>query len=38
LFDVAAEARVSECRASGGRKGCVLSVTLLRSADTAVAA
>jgi hypothetical protein len=38
LFDVAADARVNECRASGGRKGCVLSVTLGRPADTAVAA
>jgi bacteriochlorophyll 4-vinyl reductase len=38
LFDVAADARVNECRASGGRKGCVLSVTLGRPADRAVAA
>jgi len=39
LFDVSAEARVSECRAAGARKGCVLSVTLDRRAtDSAVAA
>ena len=38
LFDVVADARVNECRASGGRKGCVLSVTLGRPADSAVAA
>jgi hypothetical protein len=29
---------VNECRALGGRKACVLSVTLSRPADTAVAA
>ncbi len=38
LFDVAADARVNECRASGQRKCCVLSVTLGQPADTAVAA
>jgi len=38
LFDVVADARVNECRASGGRKGCVLSVTLGRPANSAVAA
>ena len=38
LFDVAADARVNECRASGGRKGCVLLVTLGRTADTVVPA
>jgi len=38
LFDVPADARVSECRAVG-RKACVLSVTLNgRTADSAVAA
>ncbi len=39
LFDVAADARVSECRAARRQKGCVLSVTLTgRAAGTAVAA
>jgi len=39
LFDVAADARVNECRAAGGQKRCVLSVTLTgRAAGTAVAA
>jgi hypothetical protein len=39
LFDVAADARVNECRAASRLKGCVLSVTLTgRSADSAVAA
>src|SRR4051794_23164586 len=39
LFDVSGEARVNECRAAGARKGCVLSVTLVRRAtDSAVAA
>jgi len=38
LFDVSAEARVNECRAAGARKGCVLSVTLGRATDSAVAA
>ena len=39
LFDVTADARVNECRASGGSRGCVLSVTLAGSAtDRAVAA
>jgi hypothetical protein len=38
LFDVAADARVNECRASGGRKGCVLLVTLRRTADSVVPA
>ena len=38
LFDVTADARVTECRASGSRKGCVLSVTLGGPADSAVAA
>lgn len=28
LFDVSADARVNECRASGRHKGCLLSVTL----------
>jgi hypothetical protein len=37
LFNVAADARVNECRASGGRKGCVLSVTLRRTAGDVVA-
>ena len=39
LFDVTADARVNECRASGGARGCVLSVTLAgRATDRAVAA
>ncbi len=39
LFDVPAEARVNECRASGARRGCVVSVTLAgRASDRAVAA
>lgn len=39
LFDVAADARVTECRAAGGQRGCVLSVSLNgRADDTAVAA
>ena len=39
LFDVPAEARVNECRASGARRACVLSVTLAgRATDSAVAA
>lgn len=39
LFDVSAEARVNECRASGARRGCVVSVTLAgRAGDSAVAA
>jgi hypothetical protein len=40
LFDVSAEARVNECRASGARRGCVVSVTLAtgRANDSAVAA
>jgi len=39
LFDVSAEARVNECRASGARRGCVVSVTLVgRPGDNAVAA
>ena len=39
LFDIAADARVNECRASGGQKGCVLSVTLTGGdANRAVAA
>ena len=39
LFDVSAEARVNECRASGARRRCVLSVTLAgRASDSAVAA
>jgi hypothetical protein len=39
LFDVSAEARVNECRASGARRGCVVSVTLVgRPSDDAVAA
>lgn len=28
LCDVSADARVNQCRAAGGRKGCILSVTL----------
>ena len=39
LFDVSAEARVNECRASGARRGCVVAVTLVgRPSDDAVAA
>jgi hypothetical protein len=39
LFDVSADARVNECRASGARRGCVVSVTLAgRATDNAVAA
>jgi bacteriochlorophyll 4-vinyl reductase len=39
LFDVTAEARVSECRASGAGRGCQLSVSLSgRANDSAVAA
>jgi hypothetical protein len=39
LFDVTADARVNECRASGAPRGCVLSVTLAgRATDSAVAA
>ena len=39
LFDVSADARVNECRAAGGQKGCVLSVTLTGGdASRAVAA
>jgi hypothetical protein len=39
LFDVTADARVNECRASGAARGCVLSVTLSgRATDRAVAA
>jgi bacteriochlorophyll 4-vinyl reductase len=39
LFDVSADARVTECRAAGSRRGCVLSVALdNRPTDTAVAA
>ena len=39
LFDVSAEARVNECRASGARRGCFVSVTLAgRAGDSAVAA
>jgi bacteriochlorophyll 4-vinyl reductase len=39
LFEVAAEVRVTECRAAGGQRGCVLSVALPgRPTDTAVAA
>jgi hypothetical protein len=39
LFGVTAEARVTECRATGGHRGCVVSVALAgRSDDTAVAA
>ena len=38
-FEVAAEARVTECRAAGGQRGCLLSVALPgRPTDTAVAA
>jgi hypothetical protein len=39
LYDVAAEARVTECRAAGSQRGCVLAVALPgRPTDTAVAA
>ena len=39
LFDVPAEARVTECRAAGGQRGCVLAVQLpSRPTDSAVAA
>ena len=39
LFDVTADARVNECRAAGGSRGCVLSVTLAgHASDRAVAA
>ena len=39
LFDVTADARVSECRAAGAARGCQLSVTLPgRATDRAVAA
>jgi hypothetical protein len=39
LFDVPADARVTECRAAGGQRGCVLAVQLPgRSTDSAVAA
>lgn len=39
LFDLTAQAHVSECRASGARRGCVLSVTLSgRATDRAIAA
>jgi hypothetical protein len=39
LFDVSAEAHVNECRASGARRGCVVSVTLAgRASGSAVAA
>jgi hypothetical protein len=39
LFAVTADARVTQCRAAGGSRGCVLSVALpARSGDTAVAA
>jgi bacteriochlorophyll 4-vinyl reductase len=39
LFDVTADARVNECRASGAARGCRLSVTLSgRATDRAVAA
>jgi predicted hydrocarbon binding protein len=39
LFDVTADARVSECRAVGATRGCQLSVTLSgRATDRAVAA
>jgi hypothetical protein len=38
LVGILADARVTECRASGGRKGCVVSVTLGPPTDTAVAA
>ena len=39
LFDVSGDARVNECRASGARRGCVVSVTLAgRATGSAVAA
>jgi hypothetical protein len=39
LFDVTADARINECRASGTGRNCVLSVTLAgRASDRAVAA
>jgi hypothetical protein len=39
LLDVPADVRVSQCRASGGRKGCLLSATINgRATDNAVAA
>jgi len=39
LFEVTAVARVTECRAVGGQRGCVLSIALNgRADDTAVAA
>lgn len=39
LFDISADARVSECRAAGRQKGCILSVTLTGGdASRAVAA
>ena len=39
LFDVPADARVTECRAAGGQRGCVLSIALAgRPTGTAVAA
>jgi hypothetical protein len=38
LVGVVADARVTECRASSGRKGCVVSMTLGSPTDTAVAA
>jgi hypothetical protein len=38
LYDVSAEARVNECRASGTRRSCLVSVTLMdAAADGAVA-
>jgi hypothetical protein len=33
-FDLRADARVSECRAGGARKGCLLSVVVLGPALT----
>ena len=38
LFDVPADARVTECRAAGGQRGCVLSVALANRPGDAVAA
>lgn len=39
LFDVAAEATVTECRAAGGQRSCVLTVALPgRPTDSAIAA
>ena len=39
LFEVSADTRVTECRASGSRRGCVLSVSVNgRADDSAVAA